>query len=647
MSRATILIVEDEAIVAADLASKLKQLGYGIAGSTARGEEALALARQRRPDLVLMDIRLAGAMDGVEAAGRIREECGLPVIYLTAHSDRATLQRAKLTEPFGYVLKPFDERELETHIEMALYGHEAERKLRQQRQWLEVTLRSIGDAVVATDTQGRVTFFNPVAASLTGWKPEEVLGRPLQSVFKVINERTRAPAEDIVARVIHEKRIVVMANHTNLVDPQGKEVPIEDSAAPIRDLAGNVEGVVLVFRDVTRRRRSEAARARLAAIVESSEDAIISQSLDGLVTSWNPAAERLFGYRAEEILGQPLDLIIPPGHQAEEGAVLERLRAGVRIEHYETVRVDKSGRRIDVSLTISPVRDEAGDVTGVSKIARDITQRKKTEQALREAQEQLRQHAANLEQTVHERTAKLEELVGELEHFSYTITHDMRAPLRAMKGFGQVVTELCAKCPRQEQRGFLRRIMTSADRMDSLIRDALNYSQVARQELPLKPVDAGALLRGMLDSYPELQPTKAHIRLEGDLPPVLANEAGLTQCFSNLLDNAVKFRKPGLTPEVRVWAEQRDGWARIWVEDDGIGISRSMLPRVFELFSRGHRAYEGTGIGLALVRKVMDRMGGKAGVESEEGKGSRFWLELKLAGLTAAPKRGAAEWGAD
>jgi signal transduction histidine kinase len=273
------------------------------------------------------------------------------------------------------------------------------------------------------------------------------------------------------------------------------------------------------------------------------------------------------------------------------------------------------------------------------------------------AQEQANRRR-HLERTVEERTAKLQELVGELEHFSYTITHDMRAPLRAMKGYGEVVNELCAECQQQEPKGFLRRIMVSADRMDALIRDALNYSRSVRQELPLELVDTGALLRGMLDSYPEFQRSKATIQIEGELPMVMGNEAGLTQCFSNLLGNAVKFVKPGQTPEIRIRAEMRvvserisesmsektaaapspthsltdslaNSWVRIWVEDNGIGIPKRMLPRVFDMFSRGHNKQEGTGIGLALVRKVMERMGGNVGVESEEGKGSRFWLELK------------------
>jgi signal transduction histidine kinase/CheY-like chemotaxis protein len=244
----------------------------------------------------------------------------------------------------------------------------------------------------------------------------------------------------------------------------------------------------------------------------------------------------------------------------------------------------------------------------------DVTARKESE--------------AELEKLVTERTAKLQELIEDLEHFSYTITHDMRAPLRAMRGFAELASQTFGK-NEGEARELLAKVSASAERMDALIRDALNYSQSVRQVLPLQDIDTGALVRGMLESYPELQPSRAHIRVDGKLPVVLGNEAGLTQCFSNLLGNAVKFVKAGQMPDVRIWGEEREGWARIWVADKGIGISRDMLPRVFDMYSRGSNSYEGTGVGLALVRKVAQRMGGRVGVESDEGIGSRFWIELK------------------
>jgi len=268
MSRTAVLIVEDEAIVAADLAGKLRQLGYEVAGIAATGKEAAALCSRLGPHLVLMDISLAGPMDGIQAAEAIRNRQDIPVIYLTAHSDRATLDRAKVTEPFGYILKPFEERDLATQIELALYKHQADRQLREQREWLRVTLNSIGDAVIATDAAGRITFINPVAESLTGWRAEDAIGRPIPSVFRIVNEQTGEALEEPVAAVLRAGRAVPLANHTALVAKDGRRVPIEDSAAPITDAAGRVIGVVLVFHDVTAKRRSQEALRRINETLE-------------------------------------------------------------------------------------------------------------------------------------------------------------------------------------------------------------------------------------------------------------------------------------------------------------------------------------------------------------------------------------------
>ncbi|MBY0514019.1 MAG: PAS domain S-box protein, partial [Gemmataceae bacterium] len=250
------------------------------------------------------------------------------------------------------------------------------REIERQREQLRVTLASIGDAVIVTDTAGRVTFLNPVAEALTGWSSDAAAGQPLEEVFRIVNERTRRPVENPVARAIRENVVVGLANHTALVARDGTEVPIEDTAAPIRADGGAVGGAVLVFRDVTQTRRAVEARLRLAAIVESSDDAIIGQDLDGVITSWNRGAERLYGYTAAEAVGSPLSLLIPPDHPDELPSLLARIRRGERVEHYETERVRKDGTRVDVSLTISPIRDADGEVTGASKIARDVTTQK-------------------------------------------------------------------------------------------------------------------------------------------------------------------------------------------------------------------------------------------------------------------------------
>jgi PAS domain S-box-containing protein len=236
-----------------------------------------------------------------------------------------------------------------------------------------------------------------------------------------------------------------------------------------------------------------------------------------------------------------------------------------------------------------------------------------------------------LEKNVQERTAMLRETIADLEYFSYTITHDMRAPLRAMQAFGQILQEEYSGNLDATGRDYLRRITDAAARMDSLIVDALDYTKAMRKELPLGPLDPGPLVRGIVESYAGLQPPRAQLEIAETFPPVLANKAGLLQCLSNLLDNAVKFVEPGNIPRVRIWGEERGKAVRLWVQDNGIGIAPEQHERVFVMFQRLSKKYDGNGIGLALVRKIVQRMHGSAGFESRAGHGSRFWVELARA----------------
>lgn len=257
MAKNRIMIVEDERIVAKDIQNMLKRIGYEVPVAVASGEEAVQKAAEIQPDLVLMDIMLKGQIDGVEAAEQIRATHQIPVIYITAYADKNTLQRAKVTEPYGYILKPFQERELNTAIEIALYRHRMEKKLRENEKWLSTTLKSIGDAVITTNAEGYITFMNPVARFLTGWQQEEALGKPLEDVFKTIDEETSEPIESPVTKVIREDVVVELSDYALLITRDGSEIFIDDSSAPIKDDMGNLIGVVLVFHDVTERKRME------------------------------------------------------------------------------------------------------------------------------------------------------------------------------------------------------------------------------------------------------------------------------------------------------------------------------------------------------------------------------------------------------
>ena len=270
------------------------------------------------------------------------------------------------------------------------FGEAARRAARQAsegRELMRVTLKSIGDAVITTDVVGRITYLNAVAETVTGWPQRDAIGRPLDSVFRIVNEDTRVVVESPATRALREGIVVGLANHTVLIRRDGSECPIDDSAAPIRDEHGRVSGCVLIFRDVTTQRQAEQAKGRelhaarlLAAIVESSDDAIVSKSLDGTIQSWNAAAERLFGHTESEAVGQHISLIIPADRLSEEDQIIAQLKAGLRIDHFETERIRRDGQRVRVSLTISPVRDQSGAVVGASKIARDVSAQRAAEQ---------------------------------------------------------------------------------------------------------------------------------------------------------------------------------------------------------------------------------------------------------------------------
>ncbi|MBW1740452.1 MAG: PAS domain S-box protein, partial [Deltaproteobacteria bacterium] len=388
MAKTQILVVEDKGIVAEDIQRSLQALGYGVSGVASSGEEAIKKAEETRPDLVLMDIMLQGELDGIEAADQIRSRFNIPIIYLTAYADDKTLERAKITEPFGYIIKPFEDRELHTTVEMALYKHEMETKLKEREEWLFTTLASIGDAVIATGTTGSVTFMNAVAQSLTGWKQEDAEGKPLKEVFHIINEKTRKLVEDPVTKVLREGVIVGLANHTVLIAKDGTETPIDDSGAPVRDDKGNIMGVVLVFRDITERRKAEEAlresEERYRTLFEQSRDAIYITTREGKFVDANQSMLDLFGYSREELIDlNALTIYVNPDDRSRFQQEIEQ-KGFVR--DYEVKFRKKGGAEMTCLLTATVRRAHDGDILGYQGIIRDITDRKRLEAQLLQAQ---------------------------------------------------------------------------------------------------------------------------------------------------------------------------------------------------------------------------------------------------------------------
>ena len=391
-----ILVVEDELILAEDVRANLTGLGYGVPHIAVSGEDAVRKVGEMRPDLVLMDIKLQGEMDGIEAAERIRADFDIPVIYMTAFSDNATLQRVKITEPFGYIIKPVDTRELHVTVEMALYRHRLETRLKESERWLDTTLRSIDDGVIATDDVGRVAFMNTVAEGLTGWKQADAVGRDLTEVFRIVDEATgEGPAlgqaegaENPATRVLLEGVVAGLANHTLLIRKDGARIPVDGSGAPIRDDGGAVTGVVLAFRDIIERVRAEEAlresEEKIREIFNASPDIIIVTDVQGNVIECNQVALDVQGISArEEVIGRnAFDFVAP---QDRQRAVQSIARASAQdpIRGVEYTLLAQGGREFPGEISGSTIRDADGQPTAIVTITRDITARKRAEQLLR------------------------------------------------------------------------------------------------------------------------------------------------------------------------------------------------------------------------------------------------------------------------
>ncbi len=380
----------------------------------------------------------------------------------------------------------------------------SEKDLEAQKEWLRVTLTSIGDGVIVTDPAGRVLLMNHESERLTGWTMAEALHQPLAEVFKIVNEETRAVVESPVARVLIDKKTVGLANHTVLISRSAEEWPIEDSAAPILDERNETLGVVLVFHDAT-------------------------------------------------------------------------------------------GPRL--------------------------------------AQKALKAYSVELEKTVAERTLTLEQTVSELQAFSYTVSHDLRSPLRSMQGFSEALMEDYADKLDEKGRHYLERIQNAAARLDRLIVDLLSYTRISRDQQPLDVLDLDKIVRDIIEADAHLQPPAAEVRVDGPLPKVLGRDSALSQVLSNLLGNSVKFVPPGETPNVRIWSEERGPRVRLWIEDKGLGVPEGAREKIFDMFVQLNEPaqFGGTGVGLAIVKKALQIMHGDVGVEPGDGGGSRFWFELAKA----------------
>lgn len=667
MASAQILVVEDENIIAKDIQSSLKSLGYAVPAVASSGKEAIKKAAEIRPDLALMDIVLKGDMDGIEAAEHMRDRYHIPVVYLTAYGDDQTLERAKATEPFGYILKPFDERELHGTIKMALYKSQMEKKLKESEGWLSTTLQSIGDAVIATDREGRVVFMNPVAQSLTGWKQEDAVGRDLKEVFHIINEQTQETVENPVTKIIREGAAVGLANHTALVARDGSRVPIEDCGSPIKDAKGPILGVVLVFHDITERKRSEEqiqkGLQRLSALHEV--DLAITSTLELRVILElllekidlflpYPAATtvRLFDRKSgalEPIVCHNLD---EREWKSEEwrtgrglGQAVVETKASLRVAD---VRTDPRTKDYDffrkhglVSYLGVPLIAK-GEVLGVlgfyTEAARQFTDEEVDFLKTLGGQAAIAIHNAQLYEEIARQAVELEKASKVKSEFLGIISHELKTPLNVMMGYTGMIKEKILV----DQDRALGKIAKSSNDLLAMIDSILDATRIESGAISVRRegFDLGNFLRELKSFYDF--PSDKGVGLVWDYPsglPVIKTDGvKLRHVLQNLINNAIKFTDKG---HVTVSAGVREGskqtaesgmWVQFKVADTGIGIAEDALPYVFEKFrqvdSSVKRSHGGVGLGLHIVKTFVRTLGGEIEVESELGKGSTFTVTI-------------------
>ncbi|MBV6324323.1 sensor histidine kinase [Duganella violaceipulchra] len=509
-----VLVVEDEIVVSEDLQQRLRLQGYEVTGAADTAADAIRLATLTLPDVALMDIMLHGKAEGIEAAEYLRGQLDIPVIFLTAHSDAATLQRARLTDPAGYIVKPFDDAQLRVAIDMAPARHEMERKALRVARWLSATLTSIGDAVIATNTRAKIILLNPAAEKLTGWSQEQAVGQPFADVVRLVNHTTRLPLEDPATCALQQGLTIRIDPNTLLLTRTGEERFVDDSASPITDETGKILGAVVVIVDATDR-------------------------------------------------------------------------------HAVQGRVQGLARQVETLLA-----------------------------------EKQRNATAT----------------AELEAFAAAVSHDLRGPLNAIAGFTYLLSKQHRKHLDSSGQIFLDHVQRNAREMISMTEDYLRFLGLSHgQGLAVTSVDLGTLVRDVFRSLTGVPGTKTVQFTCAPLPTIMADEAMLRQVFVNVLGNAIKYTsrqdQPVVSVGVSTAGPAAEAMHTLFVRDNGIGFDAAGAEKLFEPFQRFHSTAEfsGTGVGLSIVKRIVEHHGGTLRAQSQPGAGATFFLTLPARAVANMP----------
>ena len=515
---------------------------------------------------------------------------------------------------------------------------QAEAELRQSEERFRRLLDTLPVGAYTCDAEGLITYFNERAVEAWGRTPK--LNDPVErfcgSYRLYTSDGAQIPHSECWMALALKENKVYEGREIVIECPDGSRLTVLAHVNPFYNEAGKLLGAVNIVVDITDRKQAEAVKAQMAAIVESSDDAIVSKDLNGIITSWNKGAQKLFGYTAEEVIGKSTTIIIPPDRENEESYILDHIRRGEVVDHYETVRRRKDGSEIDISLTVSPVRDNSGKVVGASKIARDISDRKRIEI---EREELLRRESAARVEA--EQTSRLK------DEFLATVSHELRSPLNSILGWSRMLSE--DRLDKEKTARAFEIIHRNAHAQNQLIGDLLEVSRIitGKLNLDVSEVELIPIINAAIDVVRPAAEAK-NIRLISTLDPAagpVSVDAGrLQQVVWNLLSNAVKFTPGG--GQVAISLEREATRIKLIVSDTGEGIEPEFLPFVFDRFRQfegdTRRAHGGLGLGLAIVRHLVELHGGTVGAASPgKGRGATFTMMLPL----AAPREEAGEVG--
>jgi PAS domain S-box-containing protein len=476
--------------------------------------------------------------------------------------------------------------------------------------YLVAIINSSDDAIVSKDLNGNITSWNPSAERIFGYSAQEAIGKHISII---IPPEYLSDKDYILGKIRKGERVEHFEAIRRRKD--GKLINVSVTVSPIRNSEGNIIGASKVARDVTMIREAERATAYLGAIIQSSDDAIISKDLNGFITSWNESAERIFGYKSEEIVGRHISVIIPAERLHEEDKILATLKAGKRIDHFETMRRHKDGHLIPISITVSPIKNSSGEVVGASKVARDISERVKAENAIKEM------------------SAKKDEFLANM-------SHELRTPMNAVIGLANLLARMDLPDKAKE---FVNTLKLSADNLMELINDLLDFAKIDSGSLEVEAVEFN--LAEQVEKAISVTNVKArekgltlYVNYPGSLNRYyIGDPLRIHQILMNLLSNAVKFTDKGsIEVDISGVVDETSGFTLVTlkVTDTGIGIPESKLASIFDKFTQADssvtRRYGGSGLGLAIVKALVQKMGGTMQVDSELGVGTTFSVTIPL-----------------